>query len=132
MNRCAVYSTGYKKMSQKTSSELSKEAKELNIPHKNCLKTNQDLEKAIIETQLKCKYIIFGNDIRICEGCLNELREQEKIAKGMYQERLMEDQITDICQTLANAVEKDWMLIDQKNGEVICSVVDKTNHEEKL
>lgn len=50
----------------------------------------------------------------------------------MYQERLKEDQIRDICQTLANAAEKDWVLIDQKNGEVICSVVDNTNHEEKL
>ena len=37
-------------------------AKELNLPHHNCMKTKQELEKATIKTQHKYKDIIFEND----------------------------------------------------------------------
>ena len=47
------------KMSKKTSME---KAKELNLPHHNCMKTKQELEKATIKTQHKYKDIIFEND----------------------------------------------------------------------
>ena len=38
-------------MRKKTLPKLLQEAKELNIPYRNCMKTKQELEKAIIETQ---------------------------------------------------------------------------------
>ena len=38
----------------------------------------------------------------------------------------------DICHTLADAVEEDRMLIDQKTGEVIGPTDDNTYRKEKL
>ena len=60
-------------MNLKILSKLLQKAKELNILRRNCMKTKQELEKAIAETQLKYKGITFGNESRIREGCLNEL-----------------------------------------------------------
>ena len=62
-------------MRKKTLPKLLQEAKELNIPYRNCMKTKQELEKAIIETQRTYKYIIFGNDTPTCAECLNELQK---------------------------------------------------------
>ena len=43
-------------------SQLLQEAKDLNILCRNCTKTKQELEKAIVETQCKYRGTIFGND----------------------------------------------------------------------
>ena len=43
------------------------------------MKKKQELEKLIDDTQRRYKDIIFGKNSRICEGCLNELREQGTI-----------------------------------------------------
>ena len=37
-------------------------AKKLNIPHRNCMKTKQELEEAIKGTTAEYKKIIFGSD----------------------------------------------------------------------
>ena len=37
------------------------------------MKTKNELQKAITETQHKYKVIAFGNNSRICKGCLSEL-----------------------------------------------------------
>ena len=37
-------------------------AKKLNIPHRNCMKTNVELEEAIKDTITRYKEIIFGSD----------------------------------------------------------------------
>ena len=42
--------------------KLLQESKELNIICKNCIKKKQKVKKAIVDTQLKNKNIIFGND----------------------------------------------------------------------
>ena len=39
------------------------------------METQLEFEKEIIETKLKYKDIIFGNDSTICKGYLDELRE---------------------------------------------------------
>ena len=41
------------------------------------MKTKQELEKAIAETQRKYKDITFRNDTPICTECLNELKKAE-------------------------------------------------------
>lgn len=94
--------------------------------HKNKTRNSKN-----IETQHKHMDIIFGNNSRMCKRCLNELWKQGKIEKCIYQERPKEHRVWDICCTLANAVEDDEMLMDQKTGEVINSVAD-TYHKEKF
>lgn len=42
------------------------------------MRIKQELEKAIDETQLKCKDNIFGNNSRICKGCLKEALRTRK------------------------------------------------------
>ena len=77
-------------MSKPTLSKLLHEANELNIPRKNCMKTKQELKKEIAVEQSKEKDTIFGNDSRICEGYLKELRdlrEQEKMDDCIYWEK---------------------------------------------
>ena len=58
---------------------LLEKAKELNIPCRNCIKTKEELEKAIIGTITNYKEIIFGPDIPVCLMCLDELRKQQVI-----------------------------------------------------
>ena len=55
--------------------KLLQEAKELNIPRRNCMKMKQELEKTIVETQQKYKDIIFGIDTPICKERLKELKK---------------------------------------------------------
>ena len=54
-------------------------AKELNIPRRNCVKTKQELEKAIQDIIIKYKVIIFGVDSSLCIKCLDKLRKQQVI-----------------------------------------------------
>ena len=48
-------------------------AKKLNIPHRNCMKAKEELEKAIKDTIKGYKEIIFGLDTPVCMTCLDEL-----------------------------------------------------------
>ena len=47
-------------------------AKKLNIPRRNCIKTQEELEEAIKDTITKCKEIIFSSDIPVCMAYLDE------------------------------------------------------------
>ena len=67
---------------------MLEKAKELNIPRQNCMKSEEELEKAIKDTVIKYKEIIFGKDSPNCMECLDELRKQHVI----YQ-KLMDDTI---------------------------------------
>ena len=51
-------------------------AKKLNIPHRNCIKTKEDLEEAIKDTIKEYKEIIFGSDTPASMACLDELQKQ--------------------------------------------------------
>ena len=66
-------------------------AKKLNIPHRNCMKTREELEEAIRETITNCKEIIFGSDTTTCTAFLDELRRQQVIDQTVYDQKLMED-----------------------------------------
>ena len=48
-------------------------AKKLNIHHRNCMKTKEELEEAIKDTIEGYKEITFGLDTPICMACLDEL-----------------------------------------------------------
>ena len=60
-------------MSNKTLPKLLQEGKKLNTHHGNCMKTKQDLEKAIADTQCKYKNTNLRNDYTLCKTCLNKL-----------------------------------------------------------
>ena len=51
--------------------------KKLNLPRPNCMKTKEQLKKAIKDTITKYKDIIFGLDSPVCMVYLNELRNQQ-------------------------------------------------------
>ena len=70
---------------------LLKKAKELNITRQNCMKTKEELEKAIKDTITKYKEIIFLLDNPVCKACLNELRRQQVIDKKVYDQKLRDD-----------------------------------------
>ena len=50
-------------------------AKKLNIPHRNCMKTMEELGQAIKDTIKGYKEIIFGSDAPVYMTCLDELRK---------------------------------------------------------
>ena len=50
-------------------------AKKLNIPRRNCMKTKEELEKAIKDTIAGYKEIIFGADSPVYMVCLDELQK---------------------------------------------------------
>ena len=70
---------------------LLKKAKELNITRQNCMKTKEELEKAIKDTITKYKEIIFGPDSPVCMTCLDKHRKQQVIDKKVYDQKLMDD-----------------------------------------
>ena len=65
--------------------------KKLNIPRRNCMKTKEELEKAIKDTITKYKEIIFGPDSPVCMTCLDKHRKQQFIDKKVYDQKLMDD-----------------------------------------
>ena len=70
---------------------LLEQAKNLNIPRRNCMKTKEELEEAIKDTITKYKDIIFGADSPACMAFLDELRRQQVINKKVYEQKLMAD-----------------------------------------
>ena len=75
------------------------------------MKTRLDLEKAIVETQHKYNDIIFGNDSRICEACLNKLPKQLVINQKARNQKLMD--------------YKRWSLSPEKHSKDGDTMVDK-------
>ena len=68
---------------------LLEKAKELNIPCRNCIKTKEELEKAIKDTITNYKEIIFGPDIPVCMMFLDELRKQQVINEKVHDQKLV-------------------------------------------
>ena len=62
-----------KKIKYMNKTSLLELAKTLNIPHRNCMETKEELEEAIKGTITRCKEIIFGSDTPACMACLDEL-----------------------------------------------------------
>ena len=72
---------------------LLESAKKLHIPRRNCMKTKEELEKAIKDTITRYKEIIFGPDTPLCMACLDELRKQQAVDQYVYDQKLMDDTI---------------------------------------
>ena len=68
-------------------------AKKLNMPRRNCMKTNEELEEATKDTITGYKEIIFGLDTPACMACQDELRKQQVIDQKIYDQKLMEDTV---------------------------------------
>ena len=68
-------------------------AKRLNIARRNCMKTREELEKAIKDTIKGYKKIIFGSDTPVCMTYLDKLRKQQIIDQYVYDQKLMDDTI---------------------------------------
>ena len=71
--------------------------KALNIPRRNCVKTKEELEKAIKDTIIKYKEIAFGAYSPACMKYLNEPRKQQLINEKVHDQKLMDDIITKLA-----------------------------------
>ena len=109
-------------------------AKKLNIPRRNCMKTNEELEEAIKDTIKVYKEIIFGLDTPVCMACLNELRKQQTIDQHVYDQRLMDDTIRKLAQERLqkNIVMDGDTMIDKRTGVVFDPEVHSTHWKDKF
>ena len=98
------------------------------------MKTKQELEKAIKDTIIKYKDVIFGADSPICIKCLDELRKQQVISEKVYDQKLMDDAIRKLAwdELQKNIVIDGDMMIDRRTGEVLVSEVDYTRWKDRF
>ena len=109
-------------------------AKKLNIPHRNCMRTKEELQEAIKDTIKGYKEIIFGSDTPICMACLDELRKQQIIDQHVYDQKLMDDTIRKLAWEglQKNIVMVGDTMIDKRTGEVLNPEVDSTYWKDKF
>ena len=113
---------------------LLKLAKKLNIPHRNCMKTKEELEEAIKDTITEYKKIIFGSDTPAWMACLDELRKQQVVDQKIYDQKLMEDTMRKLAWEglHRNIVMDGDTMIDKRTGEVLDPEVDSTYWKDKF
>ena len=113
---------------------LLQKAKELNMSRRNCMKTKQELEKAIKDTIIKYKDIIFSTDSPIFIKCLDELRKQQVIDEKVYDQKFMDAAVRKLAwkHLRENTVLNGDTLIDKRTGEVLESEVDYTRWKDKF
>ena len=112
---------------------LLKLPKKLNIPRQNCMKTKEELDKAIKDTLKGYKEIIFGSDTPICMVCLDELRKKQIIDQYVYGRRLIYDTIRKLAQEglQKNIVMDGGTMIDKRTSMVLGPEVDSTYWKDK-
>ena len=100
---------------------LLKKAKELSIPRRNCMKTKQELKKAIKDTIIKYKKIVFGANIPVCMAHLDKLRKQQFIHKKVYDQKFMDDTVRKLAwDGLQKKYNDGWYtMIDRRTGKVL-------------
>ena len=104
------------------------------MPHRNCMKTKEELEKVIKDTIIKYQEIIFGVDSPICMKCLDEFRKQQVIDKRVYDQSLMDDTVRKLTWDglQKNMVVDGNTMIDRRTGEVLGPEVDYTYWKDKI
>ena len=109
-------------------------AKKLNIHHRNCMKTKEELEEAIKDTITKYKKIIFGSDTPVCMARLDELRKQQVIGQKIYDQKLMEDTVRKLAWEglQKNIVMDGDTMIDKTTGDVLGPEADSTYWKDKF
>ena len=88
-------------------SKLLHEEKALTLPCRNCIKTERELDKAIVKTQQKYKDIIFGNDPPVCKECLNQLKNQQVIDGRVYYQNHIENAVRKLAY---NSLQKNIVM----------------------
>ena len=107
-------------------------AKKLNIPHRNCMKTKEELEEAIKGAITEYKQIFFSSDTPACIVCLDELRKQQIIDQKIYDQRLMEDTVTKLAWD--ELQKKFWWMVIQWliKEQVRCRILKLILHVRKI
>ena len=108
--------------------------KKLNIPRRNCIKTNEELEEAIKDTIKAYKEIIFSSDTPVCMACLDEVRRQQIIDHHGYDQRLMDDTIRNLAwEGLQQNIMMDGdTIIDKRTGLALDPEANSTYWKEKF
>ena len=109
-------------------------AKKLNIPHRNCMNTKEELEEAIKDTIKGYKETIFGSETKVCMTCLDELPKQQIIDQHVYDQKLMDDTIRKLAWEglQKNIVMNGDTMIDKRTGVVLGPEVDSTYWKDKF
>ena len=109
-------------------------AKKLNIPHRNCMKTKEELEETIKDTINGYKEMLFGSDIPVCMTCLGDLRKQQIIDQHLYDQRLMDDTIRKLAWEglQKNFVMDSDTMIGKRTDKVLDPEVDSTYWQDKF
>ena len=102
-------------------SSLLELAKKLNIPHRNCMKTKEELEQAIKDHITRYKEIIFGSDTPVYIACLNDLWKQQVIDRKIYDQKVIEDPMRKLAWEglQKNIIMDGDMMIDKRTSEVL-------------
>ena len=103
-------------------------------PHRNCMKTKEELEQAIKDTIKGYKEIIFGSDTPACMACLDELQKQQIIDQHVYDQRLIDDTMRKLTWEglQKNIVMDGDMMIDKRTGKALGPEVDSTYWKDKF
>ena len=109
-------------------------AKKLNIPHRNCIKTKEELEEAMKDTVTTYKEIIFSSDTPTCMAYLGELRKQQVLDQHVYDQKLIEDTMRKLAWEglQKNMVMDGDTMSDKRTGEVLDPEADSTYWENKF
>ena len=109
-------------------------AKKLNIPHRNCLKTREELEEVIKNTITRYKEIGFSWDTPAYMACLDEIGRQQVIDQYVYDQKLMEDTMRKLAWEglQRNIVIDSDTMIYKRTGEVLNPEVDSTCWKDKF
>ena len=101
-------------------------AKKLNIPHRNCLKTREELEEVIKNTITRYKEIGFSWDTPAYMACLDEIGRQQVIDQYVYDQKLMEDTMRKLAWEglQKNIVMNGDMIINKRIGQVLSPEAD--------
>ena len=85
------------------------------------MKTKEELEEAIRDTMTMYKENIFTSDTPACMTCLDELRKQQAIDQKIYDQKLMENTMSNLAWEglQRNIVMDGDTMIDNRTGKVI-------------
>ena len=106
----------------------------MNIPHRKCIKTKEELEEAFKDTIKVYKEIIFGSVTSICMTRLDKLRKQQAIDQHVYDQKLMDDMIGKLAWEgrQKNIVMDGDTMIDNRTGEVLGPEANSTYWKDKF
>ena len=96
--------------------------------------SKEDIQKAIKNTIIKNKEIVFGVDSPICIKCLDELKKQHVVNDKAYNHKLKDAAVRKLVwdKLHKNIVMDDDMMTDMRKHKVLRPEVDYTHWKEKF